>query len=198
MSPGTKMGIVLVLGIVAGLVWWFVSPTFIDKEINEAPPVLLAEPSPTSALVAPTEAAPAAASEIVTATAETPAQESEIEKAGTDQLLRQGSFYPLAHASAGDVLIYQLEDGSRILRLQDFSVDNGPDLFVYLVPADSVPNTTGNEIIAGAYNLSALKGNIGDQNYDIPADLDLSQYKSVVIWCKAFAVPFSAAPLISQ
>jgi hypothetical protein len=197
MSPGTKIGIVLVLGIAAGLIWWFVSPTFIDKEVNEAPPVLLAEPSPTFTLVAPTEAGPAAATEIIAAATETLAPESEAEETGTDQLLRQGSFYPLAHASAGDVLIYQLADGSRILRLQDFSVDNGPDLFVYLVPVDPVPNTTGSEI-AGAYNLSPLKGNIGDQNYDIPADLDLSQYKSVVIWCKAFAVPFSAAPLTSH
>lgn len=195
------MGIVLLLGIAAGLAWWFISPIFLDKEVNEAPPVLLTEATPTSAPVEPTETSPAAAEEPTTAPAEetdastpTPQPESET---GADQLLVQGSFYPLAHASAGDALIYQLADGSRVLRLENFSVDNGPDLFVYLVPVDPVPNTTGSEI-AGAYNLSVLKGNVGDQNYDIPADLDLSQYQSVVIWCRAFAVPFSAAPLNTQ
>jgi hypothetical protein len=112
-------------------------------------------------------------------------------------LLAQGAFYDLIHVGEGQALVYQLADGSRILRLEGFEVDNGPDLYVYLMPLDPVPNTVGSEI-PGSISLGRLKGNIGDQNYDIPADLDLSQFKSVVIWCQAFRVPFIAAPLVGQ
>ena len=98
------------------------------------------------------------------------------------------------HSGAGQAVLYQLADGSRILRLQDFEVDNGPDLHVYLVPIDPVPSSVGEEI-PGSVDLGALKGNIGDQNYEIPADLDLSQVQSVVIWCQPFRVPFIAAAL---
>ena len=110
------------------------------------------------------------------------------------KMLAQGSFYGVIHSGAGQVVVYQLSDGSRILRLQDFEVDNGPELHVYLVPIDPVPSSVGSEI-AGSIDLGALKGNLGDQNYDIPGDLDLSQFKSVMIWCQPFRVPFTAAPL---
>jgi len=59
-----------------------------------------------------------------------------------------------------------------------------------------VPDSVGVEI-AGYFDLGPLKGNIGDQNYDLPADLDLSDFKSVVIWCQPFRVPFNAAPLVA-
>jgi hypothetical protein len=112
-------------------------------------------------------------------------------------VLAQGSFYDIIHVGSGQAIVYQLADGSRLLRLQDFEVDNGPELHVYLVPIDPVPASIGIEI-PGSVDLSALKGNIGEQNYEIPADLDLSQFKSVVIWCQPFRVPFIAAPLAGQ
>ena len=64
-------------------------------------------------------------------------------------------------------------------------------------PQDPVPDTVGIEL-DGSLDLGELKGNIGDQNYEIPADLDLSQFKSVVVWCQPFRVPFNAAPLRTQ
>ena len=82
------------------------------------------------------------------------------------------------------------------LRFEDFQVLNGPDLHVWLVGDDPVADTVGVEP-AVYVDLGALTGNIGDQNYTIPADLDLSQYKSVVIWCVPFRVPFNAASLAS-
>ena len=112
-------------------------------------------------------------------------------------VLVQGSFYDIIHAGGGQALVYQFADGSSILRLQDFEVDNGPDLHVYLVPVNPVPSSIGTEI-PGSIDLGALKGNIGDQNYEIPANLDLSQFQSVVIWCQPFRVPFIAAPLTAQ
>lgn len=108
----------------------------------------------------------------------------------------QGAFYNVRYTGAGEARVEQGPDGVRYVRLQNFSVDNGPDLYVYLVPVDPVPGTSGRDI-PGAYNLGQLKGNLGDQNYPLPAELDLSQYKSVVVWCQAFSVAFIAAPLAS-
>lgn len=177
------LGLVIVLGIAVAFGWWFFSPAFIDKEVNEPLPTVVVESSP----------APVIATNPVEQLVEPQSQPT----TETDKILLRGSFYNLRYKGGGEAVVYQQADGTRILRLQDFSVDNGPDLFVYLVPADPVPSTSGTEI-AGFYNLGVLKGNIGDQNYEIPADLDLSQFKSVVIWCRAFAVPFSAAPLVMQ
>jgi hypothetical protein len=193
-SPWQYLGLVTVLGVVAAAGWWFFSPAFIDNQVNEALPSVIVEASPVSA---PAETNPTA--QVVEAQPQPTVEIAPTESAAavTEQIVLKGSFYNLAHISSGEALVYQLADGSRILRLQNFSVDNGPDLYVYLVPIDPVPNASGSEI-AGSYSLARLKGNIGDQNYEIPADLDLSQYKSVVIWCQAFAVPFSAAPLAAQ
>jgi hypothetical protein len=189
-SPWQYLGLVIILGILLAAVgWWLISPIFIDKEVNEPLPITNVE-EPSSEPVA--EATPA-----TSVSENQPEPTAEPATSDSSQVLAQGSFYSLSYNGAGDALVYQLADSSRILRLQDFTVDNGPDLFVYLVPVDPVPNTSGTEI-EGYYNLGRLKGNIGDQNYDIPADLDLSQYQSVVIWCEAFSVPFIASPLNTQ
>jgi Electron transfer DM13 len=193
-SPWGYLGIVIVLGIVAALGWWFISPAFIDNTVSEPLPVAAVEASATPAVA---ETNPTA--QVVEARPQPTVEISPTESAATvtEQVLLKGSFYNVAHISSGEALVYQLADGARILRLQNFSVDNGPDLYVYLVPIDPVPNASGSEI-PGYYSLGRLKGNIGDQNYELPVDLDLSQYKSVVIWCQAFAVPFAAAPLTAQ
>jgi len=189
-SPWKYLGLVIVLGILAAAGWWFFSPAIIDTQVNEPFPVAAAEASPTSvvetsqAVEQPVEIQSPPATEVVVS-------------AVAEQLLSMGSFYNLLYEGAGEALVYQLADNSRILRLQDFSVENGPDLYVYLVPVDPVPAESGTQI-TGYYNLGRLKGNIGDQNYEIPGDLDLNQFKSVVIWCEAFAVPFVAAPLAIQ
>jgi hypothetical protein len=189
-STWKYIGLMIMLGIIAVAGWWFFSPAFIDTRVNEPFPTTVAEASPTPVVET---------SQSVTQPAEIqsqPATEA-VASAAAEQLLMMGSFYNLSYKGSGEVVVYQLADNSRILRLQDFSVDNGPDLYVYLVPVDPVPATSGTEI-AGYYNLGSLKGNVGDQNYEIPSELDLSQFKSVVIWCEAFAVPFAAAPLAIQ
>ena len=95
----------------------------------------------------------------------------------------------------GKATIYRLEDGKPLLRLEDFSTTNGPDLFVVL---SSSANPDQDGLKNGAYlQLDALKGNVGNQNYDLPADVDLSQYKSVVIWCRTFNIVFGYATLQS-
>ena len=109
-------------------------------------------------------------------------------------IFAQGDFYNVVHDGHGQATIYELADGSRLLRLDDFQVLNGPDLHVYLTASNQILNETGGELPLGV-DLGLLKGNIGNQNYDLPDNLDLSQYHSVVIWCKTFRVPFIAAPL---
>lgn len=108
----------------------------------------------------------------------------------------KGNFKGLAHETKGLASIYQLADGKRTLRLTEFATSNGPDVHVYLVAAEV---EKGNDAVkeAGFIDLGSIKGNIGDQNYDIPADVDLSKYRAVTIWCRRFGVNFATAPLES-
>ena len=112
-------------------------------------------------------------------------------------LLTSGSFHSVAHASKGIASVYQLSDGKRLLRFTNFETSNGPDVHVYLVAANDASDS---ETVkkAGFLELGSLKGNIGDQNYDIPGDADLAKYRAVTIWCKRFSVNFGTAPLISE
>ncbi|HSB10136.1 MAG TPA: DM13 domain-containing protein [Blastocatellia bacterium] len=108
--------------------------------------------------------------------------------------LFEGKFHDVAHKGVGTAAIHQLSDGKRVLRFTDFETSNGPDVRVYLVAAqDATDNDTVTK--SGFLELGALKGNIGDQNYDVPAETDLSKYKAVTIWCKRFGVNFATAPL---
>ena len=184
-----KLGIGFFVIVVIPIGWWLLSPLWTTVEVDEAFP---AAPAPVSTESSMPEAEPTNA--MATAMAE-PDKTMEEEMPSVEMsVLSQGSFYNIAHIGSGQALVYQLADGSRILRLQDFEVENGPDLHVYLVPINPVPDSVGVEI-AGSIDLGKLKGNIGDQNYEIPADLDLSQFQSVVIWCQPFRVPFTAAAL---
>jgi Electron transfer DM13 len=105
-----------------------------------------------------------------------------------------GSFHSNAHPTKGRATIYRLDDGRRVLRLTEFKTSNGPDVRVYLVAAADVQKEDAAKK-AGIVDLGALKGNVGDQNYDVPAGLDLSKYRAVSIWCRRFSVNFGAAPL---
>jgi electron transfer DM13 len=112
-------------------------------------------------------------------------------------LITSGQFHAVAHKSTGRASIYRLPDGRRILRFSQFETSNGPDVQVYLGAAsDATDSDTVTK--AGFYSLGPIKGNIGDQNYDIPSDVDLSRYKSVTIWCRRFGVNFGTAPLSAQ
>jgi hypothetical protein len=113
---------------------------------------------------------------------------------GMAQVLASGTFHSVAHQSAGQATILQLPEGKRILRFTNFQTSNGPDVRVYLVATtDASDSDTVKR--AGFVELSALKGNIGDQNYEMPSDLDLNKYRAVTIWCKRFSVNFATAPL---
>ena len=102
-----------------------------------------------------------------------------------------GSFYGIDHSAQGTATIYR-QDDRYVLRFEDDTdIQNGPDLYVWLLPDDDF---TGG-VDPGYIDLGKLKGNLGGQNYQLPDDFDPDIHRSVLIWCLRFRVPFAAAPL---
>jgi Electron transfer DM13 len=114
--------------------------------------------------------------------------------ASIPKALASGHFHGVAHKGVGEASIYQLAEGKRVLRFTNFETSNGPDVRVYLVASEDAKDSDTVKK-AGFVEVGALKGNIGDQNYELPSDLDLSKYRAVTIWCKRFSVNFATAPL---
>jgi hypothetical protein len=106
-------------------------------------------------------------------------------------LLSAGRFESVRHEAEGRAQAIELAQDGRVLTLTSFEVDNGPDLRVYLVAG---PATTEGEV-DDFEDLGGLKGNVGNQQYEIPADVSIDRYSTVVIWCRAFSVLFARAPL---
>jgi hypothetical protein len=92
------------------------------------------------------------------------------------------------HKAEGIAKVINLADGRTFLRLENLKATNGPDLYVYLSLGKDASDIV---------NLGRLKGNIGNQNYEIPAGTDLSKYNTILIWCKAFSTLFGSAKLSS-
>lgn len=163
--------IVVVLGIF-GFLWFRPDKLFVDTTVNEALPTA---PAPgASASPAGSTGAPAAQTVVLSA----------------------GSFRDLEHDTNGTAKIVQLADGSRVVRLEDFRTSSGPDVVVILSSTPAAEDSWGAYDDGAFVNLGALKGNVGDQNYKIGAEVDLSKYRSVVIWCRRFNVAFGSAPIV--
>jgi hypothetical protein len=157
-------------------VWFQPQKLFIDERVDEELPT--AEPADSPE---PTEAPSDGTATTATTTPPEPVD------------LAAGSFTSLDHGTTGTVRVVELADGQRFVRLEDLATDNGPDLFVYL----STNPATGPE---GAFdddfvNLGRLEGNLGNQNYELPGDVEPGSYASVVIWCDRFDSAFGAADL---
>ncbi|UDY34510.1 DM13 domain-containing protein [Dermatobacter hominis] len=110
---------------------------------------------------------------------------------GAAIVLARGEWESLRHSTSGDVAIVRTDDGP-VLAFDELRGDNGPDLHVYLSPAEPSDDA---DFLRGAVKVGGLKGNIGTQSYALPDDLDPSEFRSVVIWCDRFSVPFGAAEL---
>lgn len=108
--------------------------------------------------------------------------------------LAAGRFHSVAHETRGRATIYTLPEGKRLLRFTEFETSNGPDVQVYLVAADDAKDDA-TVTRAGFVHVGALKGNIGDPNYELAADVDLAKYRAVTVWCRRFSVNFGTAPL---
>lgn len=113
---------------------------------------------------------------------------------GSTQAIESGAFYGVAHPTEGTATIYRMGDGALMLRFSNFRTSNGPNVHVYLVAAGDAKDA---ETVrrAGFIDLGPIKGNIGEQNYALGSDVDLSKYRAVSIWCQRFSVNFGAASL---
>ncbi len=110
--------------------------------------------------------------------------------------ISSGRFHPVTHEGEGAAIVYQLENGSYVLRLENFEVFNGPDLYVYAVAAGDA-NDAESVLDAGFVNAGRLRGNRGNQTYALPAGFDPQKHQAISIWCRRFSVNFATAPLRS-
>jgi hypothetical protein len=201
--PVSAVGVVAIAFLAFGV--FGVHTLFVDDRVDEDGPVfesgVAAAAAPVETAVPEPEAvastAPAIEESVTSEPSAPPATEAPVAtEAPAPQIvtLAEGSFIPRGRYS-GEGRAVVLNDGSeqRFLRFENFSTDNGPDLRVYL----SASSAEGD---SGAFDddfvdLGVLKGNIGDQNYEIPVGVDLSVYDTVVVWCVRFSTPFTAADL---
>jgi hypothetical protein len=190
------VGAVVALVLAFGLYWFAPWKLFVDDRVDEAlPPVAIVTMSlgstpPTATLesVGPTPAPSPTATPSPTAPT-----------APTAQLLAQGSFISHEHQTSGTVSVVRQPDGSRVLAIADLATSNGPDLRVWLSNAPVASGEKNWYIFDDEQyrhlSLGALKGNLGNQVYTIPAAADLAELTSVTIWCDRFNVSFGAATL---
>lgn len=222
-----RLTAVPVVAIGLWVAWWLGSPLFINQVVEEAfpasapvaqpasanLPVAVIQPTsvptvlnaPTSAPVAQSQTTRLPATTIPPAATTTPAAPTlaptpvpATARASGPVALTSGQFGEIdaVHKGEGTATFYRLPDGQRVLRLEDFKVTNGPDLFVYLASHPD-PRTSAQLHEGAAVEVARLKGNIGSQNYELPGDLDLEQFNSVIIYCKQFSVVFSTASLMT-
>ncbi len=174
---------VAAVGLVIGLVLFKPWLLFVDVKVDEQLPIVAsgpaqAQPSPLTHLAPTPTSAP--------------------KPAGPVQLA-VGTLISHEHTTTGTVRIVQEPDGARLLTLENLDTSNGPDVHVWLSAAHVVEGTAGWFTAGSAdhYDLGLIKGNQGNQVYQIPADVDLSKYPSVDLWCVQFSVSFGAAELVT-
>jgi Electron transfer DM13 len=115
---------------------------------------------------------------------------------GMTKTLFTGKFHGKVHETSGRATVYQEADGKLVLRLTGFKTSNGPDVHVILVATkDASDDANFLKSNTERVELGKLKGNEGDQNYEIPAGTDLSKFQTVSIYCERFNANFRAAPL---
>nr|WP_302476600.1 DM13 domain-containing protein [Gordonia rubripertincta] len=114
-------------------------------------------------------------------------------------VLSEGRLISHEHPTSGTVTIIEKPDGSRVLAIENLDTTTGPDVHVWLSQAEVVEGFSGWRTAAGPphVDLGMIKGNKGNQVYEIPADVDLAAYPAVFLWCVKFSVSFGAAELIA-
>jgi len=195
-NPIVLIGGLIVLVIVGVVGWYLASPLFIDNVVEEEFPFDI--PSAEELAQMPEEELKEMEAEVLEAAADMPdkvMEEVMPDSADAPTVVVQGQFQDADsfHQGSGQATVYTLPEGGQVLRFEDFTVTNGPDLHVILSkhPAPTNSSDLGEDHI----DLGSLKGNVGSQNYEIPADIDISEYSSVVIYCQPFHVVFSTATL---
>ncbi|MDQ4046835.1 MAG: DM13 domain-containing protein [Actinomycetota bacterium] len=174
--------VVLAVGLALFKPWLL----FVDVRVDEQLP----------AAGAPVDSSPPAGSK---APSQAPTDHVPAKAPASPVQLAWGTLVSHEHATTGTVRIIRQPDGSRLLTLENLDTSNGPDVHVWLSAADVVEGTAGWFTAGSAdyYDLGLIKGNQGNQVYSIPAEVDLSKYRAVDLWCVQFSVSFGAAQLIT-
>lgn len=204
----------ITLLILGGAGWYLLSPLFIDEVVDEAFPI--SNPQNESANFEidgeemnlsdlekmdddkQRELAQSILEEAInepdrTVNEDMPAMSTSEEIENQPILISQGNFEDADsfHQGSGRAAFYQLPDDSHLIRFEDFEVTNGPDLRVILTKSP----TPSLDDVKNGVELAKLKGNKGNQNYELPEDIDPNDYKAIVIYCSPFSVIFSTASL---
>ncbi len=163
------LGVVLAAALAVGAVVFQPWLIFVDTEVDDAIPVAV-----TPATSAPGQPPPAG-----------------------PVVISRGSLISHEHSTSGTVSIIEQPDGSRVLAIEDLDTTTGPDVHVWLSQGDVVEGFAGWRTAAGVphVDLGMIKGNKGNQVYEIPADVELADYPSVFLWCVKFSVSFGAAEM---
>lgn len=167
---------VFVVAVIFTLIWFQPQKLLIDQEVDEA--------------------LPGKSAAVAAGAGEKPTSDSKaraVKPRPALQTIRAGSFRPLAHPVSGRAKLIELRSGEIYVRFENFTVENGPDLRVYVsgATAGSDADAFGRDFI----DLGPLKGNVGDQNYRVPLAATRGKLNSAVIWCRRFSVGFAVAPL---
>lgn len=167
------------LVVAALLLWPYLRPA---TEVDEALPPAAPASEPTSGTEAPGRGPGAGEAEPAPSTTAVPAEPVE---------LRRSSFQGLTgHRGSGDAVVYDLGDGSTLLRFEDVDIGSGPALEVYLVPGADQRGT------GGATYVAPLTAERGNQNYEVPTGVDLTTGTwTVLVWCETFVVEVANATL---
>lgn len=176
---------ILILGIpFIAASWWLIEPYFVDDVVDD---------EFAASIVDSTDAVPEQGNLPSDDNIEQSADSTPTSVAGSasPQLVASGKFVGLAgHKGEGDAGLFELPDGRFVLRLENFAIDNGPDLRIYLVPGEGKTSPNQESI-----NLGDLKGNVGNQTYEISASFDPKIVWTALVWCEAFSVEFVGATL---
>ncbi|MEM9950588.1 MAG: DM13 domain-containing protein [Chloroflexota bacterium] len=197
------IGVIIIALIGIGVTFPLWSPYFINDVVDEAfPEFTTAEldavrdmpEDQQTILVEMASDSPEMASDTARAMMEEDTEMNDEMPSNEPIILSEGTFtfIDAVHNGEGTATIFQLPDDSRILRFENFRVTNGPQLHVVL--SRNNPTSIFGDIGDDYIDLGPLSGNVGNQNYEIPDDVDLEEYNTVVIYCVPFSVVFTTAP----
>lgn len=188
-----RLWIAAAIAVLTPLAWYLGSPLFLNRQVDEAFPMSRGATVPQGMTRQQAE------DEMLRALrTRTAVKEAMPAAAGAPQALLRGSFSEVdrIHRAEGIATVYRIGK-DLVLRFDPFMSANGPDLYVYL-SGHPRPRSNAEFQQGGVFEVAHLRGNIGAQNYALPPDLDLTTYKSVVIYCRPFHVVFSTATLAAR
>ena len=176
---------------VAAFAWWLLSPLFLSTTVEEEFPFSATADMPVGMTQTEAENIMSGMAKVdMEEMEDMPDEMAQAEQIASGMFRDADSF----HKGSGVASIYRLPGGEGVLRFEDLNVTNGPDLRV-LLSTHPDPQNKAELNEAGYIHIEKLKGNRGNQNYELPADADLESFGSVIIYCMPFHVIFSVAPL---